>query len=344
MSSPPIQKTVKQHYVPRLYLRNFKNPDGKLWVYNKATGFILHSGESKVAFENGFYDLVDGSLEGGAAEDWNEKDRGERAMSRFDLELDRVLKLLLSEGQFVGIKNDIRNATAFAMAIQHMRTASFRDRMDQVANESMSKLSQSFIELNFPGQGHLAPTVELTDAFLRQEHINTILDYDHWRLFGDAIATHRWAFCIAPPGSSFITSDEPVSMRFHFAGQGPDFGGIKSKGVEIVYPLNIRFALVTREASLPPLPCSEAMPVQVEPDFVDYCNNLVAANSHRFIFGSSDDFGKITLFLDRNQELRQRPWGLWETKMSKLRWVKENGRRVPKQDMISQRRFLDINW
>jgi hypothetical protein len=346
MSKPKSapQKTVKQHYVPRHYLKNFKDAEGKLWVYNKESDVHFDSGETKVAFENNFYDMVDGSMEGGAAERWNDEEIGEKAITRFDQELDRVLKLLLSEGEYVGVRFDIRTATAFAMAIQHMRTAAFRERLNKSVCEGYNELARDLTKLNFPGQEHLSPTVTISEAMLKHEHVKTIFDYNHWRLFGDAISAHHWAFCIAPSGAEFITSDEPVSMRFHYAGKGLDSTGIKSKGAEIVYPLSRRFALVTREKSLPQFATTDGCPMKVTSEFVQYCNFVVAANCRRFVFGGLSDFATIRGFFDQNPKLRTRPWGQWESTSTKPRWVKENGKKQLKSYMISQLKFLDIDW
>jgi hypothetical protein len=32
-----MQRTKKQHIVPQFYLRNFTDPKGRLWVYDKVT-------------------------------------------------------------------------------------------------------------------------------------------------------------------------------------------------------------------------------------------------------------------------------------------------------------------
>ncbi len=339
------QKTVKQHFVPQLYLKNFKSSDGRLWVFNKSTGATFCSGERVVAFENGFYDLEDGSMEGGVAELWNENDQGERAMAHFDEELHRVLKLLFSEGKDIGVFPHERQAVAFAMAIQHMRTAKFREGMDQAVGESMSTFSRNLIGLNFPGQEHLAPTIDITDTMLRHEHMRMLLDPEKWRIYGDAISSLHWTFCIAPDGARFLTSDKPVSVRYHLAGKALDTTGFRSPGVEIVYPIHPKYALVAREAFLTPLTPDNGGAAIISNEQVRYCNCLVTADSQRFVIGTSKDFSDATEFLDRNPILRTRPWGLWETNMMKPRWVKTRKRKKElKQYMVSNFKYLDLDW
>ena len=158
------KKTVRQHFVPRSYLRRFKDGSGALWMYDKTNRRVVATGEDVVAGERSFYDYPADSLKDGGAEKWAEAEMGERIMQAFERELERVLKLLLSEGPHVGISLDLRYPAAFSMAIQYMRTPSFRRDLAEQNASFLQALTRDMVEDNFPGQGHLAPRILMPEA------------------------------------------------------------------------------------------------------------------------------------------------------------------------------------
>src|SRR5207253_1694116 len=58
-----MQKTIRQHYVPRFYLSRFADPaSGNLWVFDKSTNRRFETSAWNVAQERCFYDLHPDSI------------------------------------------------------------------------------------------------------------------------------------------------------------------------------------------------------------------------------------------------------------------------------------------
>jgi uncharacterized protein DUF4238 len=55
----------RNHFVPKVYLRGFCNPEGRLWVYDSLQGRVWESDPGSVAYEKNLYavELPDGSID-----------------------------------------------------------------------------------------------------------------------------------------------------------------------------------------------------------------------------------------------------------------------------------------
>jgi hypothetical protein len=339
------QKTIKQHFVPQRYLRNFKDATGVLWVYEKAKGTVFASGERAVAFEKSFYDFKAESLEDNAAEDWNENERGEKLMQHFEGELGRTLDLLLSEGPHIGVSRDVRASASFSMAIQFLRTSAFRKQLAQQQTNFFEKIFRQWTEANFPGQGHLAPKFIPGDTPLRQQHLKAMTDIDVWRMLGDGFSSHHWTFGVAPADTPFVTSDNPVSRRPHLSHLGTSYTGVRSRGIEIVYPLSSRYALILKERDYHRPPASsDGHPASLRPAEVHRLNRIVAANCDRFVFGCSSNFAEIDAFLDFNRVIRERSWERWATRLGRSRRVHRKRGTAKKQEIETYLEHVPVRW
>jgi hypothetical protein len=332
------QRTVRQHFVPRRYLRQFKDEQGALWAYRKSDGMVLRTGEDGVAFENLFYDLEDGFLAEQGAEIWNERQQGEKAMQSFEREQAQVLDLLLGEGPHVGVVPDLRTRIAFMIAIQFLRTASFRRLIAQKAANFGTSLASDLIRRSFPGKERYAPTVTLTEGALRHQHMKVLLDIRMWRMIGDSLASHHWSFVTAPTSSHFLTSDNPVSLRPHLQHMGRDFAGFGSPGIEVVYPLSQKHLIWIRERTYHRLsPHNDGCLARVDVTCARRLNRIIASNCERFVFGCSSDFSETDEFLSSNKHLRNAPYAEWRLILGKDR--KDKRRKTIKQDV---EQYLDF--
>jgi hypothetical protein len=224
MSDPKLH-----HYVPRFYLKNFCDPSGRLWVWDKVSRKVYPSSPEKVAAGTYFYrvpefigtdvdplflekDLAD--LEGRAAVIFEE----------FIPLLDTMKPL-----QFLQMGGDERWTISSYMAVQFLRTADQRDILEFIA------LSNGFYK----------------DGITTEEKVNLhaymlcaggLIEKISKRIY-DSI----WMYARNGTKTPFWTSDNPVAFKTADNKMWLKGPGILSKGSYVVFPITPNYVLYCHE-------------------------------------------------------------------------------------------------
>ncbi|MBU2580000.1 DUF4238 domain-containing protein [Patescibacteria group bacterium] len=222
------QITKKQHYVPRFYLKQFADNNGKLSVLdirNKKIG--RKRAYSGVCYEKFFYGVKTGEQDdvSQAVEDYlqNIEDKAVNAIAYFCKQV--------KDNKY--ISNNIRYDISYLMSIMWIRTDYFRQQMNRMSEDMTKKL----YGLN---AGHKDIYIKKAKELAKKQNINlsdkeikkmrkmiidgkyslTFNNAQHLHFFEDVegfanlIYAKNWRVYIVTGKYRFITSDTPVIEWF----------------------------------------------------------------------------------------------------------------------------------
>jgi hypothetical protein len=285
--------TKKQHYVPRLYLRQFADPPGsdKVWVYDKGTGKRFQTNVERIAHENYFMD-PSGNLE----------QPFEKMFGVFESLFDPVLKIIINQQDITGLTVDEKISVVAFVVAQEYRTRTYRDQMKSFYSDFRDTLPPvvyaAFIG-DAPGDDEeLARALQqaMFSNHVFKPSMNKLLRM-HWMLGVNQTSIPLW------------TSDHPVTRRnqYEFDDEVTRMlmprTGLWTPGVEVHLPLTPSLVLTLGDernwSDLPP--SGELVSVQD----VYSVNALQLSQSGRFLYSNSDDFSWATAEIEKFPSLRE---------------------------------------
>lgn len=295
------QRTKAMHYVPRGYLKLFCE-ESALWVFEKESGKKFRTGPMALAQESSFYTIR--GEDGTEATQFNEQELGEKAMQAFEEDFYGARDLVLSEGRFVGIRDDVRMRLAHGIAVQYLRTRSARDNMAATIESVMTATAEEFAVRNFGPELRGQIRGSLDEEFHGTWHMGMILDPEYRHGIASLLLEHAWILARTTDGQ-FHTSDDPV-VRWPHARRGFLSNlGFGSPGIEIIFPLSPTYAVVIREPSFhSDWAAQDGRCIEYGPEEVNRCNVLQAASAYRFIFSRVSDFAAAERFFLKNPHMR----------------------------------------
>jgi hypothetical protein len=129
--APPKKPTERQHYVPKLHLRNFAR-DGKVYVFDKSSQTRFHTSLENIGLERNFYTLpVDAP---------GDEPLVEEVLERFESVLAPVFRSILGRVEYrasisdrrVHITPRERAILGLHLVLQTVRTPSYRSNLGHV--------------------------------------------------------------------------------------------------------------------------------------------------------------------------------------------------------------------
>jgi len=300
-----VKKNQNQHYVPQFILRRFCNEDGHLHVYDKWNRQSFVASPSKIASENGFYDI---SID-------DKHITLEPMMCKIEDVALRAINAITDNISLASISSVEKNAVAYFFATQILRTRSSREMLSQM-QEGVRKIlpKKNLKESQLPA-GFFMDKEELKLVSLRNLKIANEL--------APQLVNKLWLLNQTSPDDTFYISDNPL-VRHNDQPQSPHSGnnGLASPGIQIHMPLSSSLTLsFICETLVTPfcehkdskmraddfLPILDAIdsgrPLQIEQANVEYFNSLQITRANRFIFASNDDFSLVEDMLNSNPEI-----------------------------------------
>lgn len=282
-----------QHYVPRCYLKNFANSKGQIWVYDKSADNLFASALDGVACERHFYDTekLDKAV--------GREQFVEKGLSFLEGEAATVLGGLLmklAENRFTRLHANERYFLAHFIAVQMLRTREQRIQMQQmldgVAGWVHSRLSE---EVKAASQEQIPP-LKISENELAELQGDLLTDPTVLKEHADILDAHFWIILKAVRGYTFLTSDHPACKKANMHKPFRSMSGIRSKGIEIIFPLSPEYCVCLYERTFFEKKLHQFRSVEdrvrelKDPANMDYYNHLQIMRSNRFLFGASDDF------------------------------------------------------
>ena len=224
-----MTKPKRHHFVPKAYLENFKNPvDGFLYVYDKISESYRKQRPSQVFVRNKYYQQS--WVPAGIDENIFEKKLG----SEFEPKGLNSLQKMIDQPTTL-TDDDTENIINF-IQLQRLRVP----RQAEIA-KGLAKAAVEMELLKTPkGRDTLKLGKVIIKDPIRFEFIKNTLGS-----LSPYLSRMQWEVVTAQRGSSFITSDSPVSfLNKRFV--PPNEPGIALIGTEVIFPLSISKLLVMR--------------------------------------------------------------------------------------------------
>lgn len=327
------EKTKKQHYVPRCYLKAWKIKDNnQIYVYDKVKQESRINNIEDVASERYFYDF---SLRDFLSEqdinalfdDTNGLDIDsniqlvETALSVAieDPYADFLNKILKKAGEVSNwhLKNcyflhpDYKETFSGFLAVQYVRTASVRNMIRDISDE----MSQ-FVAMMDASPNMLEEYHTLTKDEAKNIHIGMMLQEEHLSELAFYFKRLKWVLGINRTGIKLLTSDNPICTVAH-CNNGPfQMNGLASKGVEVFIPLSPECILIMLDGDYHKVIGQHDMNyIEIEnKDIIEYYNSHICMHAERSIFSSDGDFDLIYRLKEEDERLVQVPestlnWG-----------------------------------
>lgn len=300
-------RVKKQHYVPRLYLRRFASPDGRIFAFNKLAQRSYQTNIADAASETRFYDIHPDfllNLQANIANGTAEPIEAEQLAKVLDPQLVEhelgarearfapiLTDILASLEQKRGITTEQRWRMAEFVALQAVRTPDARKRYIDIRRSVFPEFLRQAVQTAGNPLG-----VEETLSFAYDEryasldHARLIFHPDFQKRLSLALARHGWLFGENVTSIPFYTSDTPVTKRGYFTDPGEGVGW-DAYGVEVTFPLTPRWILILLDrAAFPRMAQLDGQVVPITAELVAEYNSLQVILSQRAVFCSRGAF------------------------------------------------------
>jgi hypothetical protein len=284
-----MNKVKIQHYVPRFYLENFAFKRGKehwLYCFDKSDYRTFPVNIKNIGCEKFFYESKD------------EEQKLEKALSTLEGDSNEVFKKLLKSKSLQYLNWNEKEKIATFIVVQELRTREFREHLRSLGKEMKRVLGGKPLskaleqELKTIDSKETVRSIHLklvTDTLSgKLEMVKMILDMK-WILFENYTKIPLW------------TSDQPIN-RFNPIDNPMGNLGLKSKGIQIFFPLNHRLGISFCDAveyfTFPDkMTCIK--------DNIIFNNTLQVRSSTRHIFSNNNDFSLAKKWLDEHPEFKK---------------------------------------
>lgn len=320
-----LADTKKEHYVPRCYLINFENINGRINVFDKVKMEQRSQSKEEIAHENYFYDLdfekqllnftstkqeeIKRDIKKLTGEnDWekiksiflNPKYVEKGYLCPIEGLYDQLLKRIISKNSNVNewvikkcysFSEEDKSLLSLFLAIQIIRTKAFRDTISQTYEKLLQTLAykQQMNDKDALSKEEFA--IKADKEFIKLEHISMMLDEENTTQFAEILANHHWMLYVNTTNTPFFTSDNPVSTIPHKQNKFMSSGALNSEGVEVVFPISPNLLLAMYERRMySSLVKDRSYCIIKESKYVDYFNRAQIINSLRCVFSPSDNF------------------------------------------------------
>lgn len=300
---------IRNHYVPRLYLKRWSDADAKVWVYrvlvpHASVPLWKRSSIASIGYHRNLYTRILTGDETDEFENWLERDfetpaaeplrkaTADERLSADDWEC--IIRLLAAQ--------DVRTP---ARLIEFLRRQ--EEQLPGLTEEVLQNVVRELSEAKRTGRKIERPPSELAEGFPTRVtteiepnaevgvlKVETVVGRSLWlwslrRLLTETykvLRTHHWTIVRPPVSMNWITSDNPVVKLNYYSNDRYDFkGGWGRKGSEILMPLSSQHLLYTRIGDRPPWLKGDRVPEALAHIF----QKLIIENSHRFVYASTED-------------------------------------------------------
>lgn len=316
--------TKKEHYVPRCYLKNFILENDKIKILDKFKIQVREQRIMDVAMENYFYDIDFEELLKKVGSDASERIKTD-LMNIVETEEWEDVKSLLDkkyiEKNFLApmeeIYNDLlqifiyksyggnnwvikhcnicseteKKYMSLFIAIQIIRTKSFRVVLGDIYTKFYQTLAYKSQMNNANALPKEAFEVEANPDFVKLQHSTMILNEEIVAEIAETLSNHIWVIYVNKTDYPFYTSDNPVTTIPHKRDKYISYGGLASRGVEIVFPISPQLLLAMYEKETHKDKFEDRQYIELSSKAkIAYYNCQQVYHSYRCVFSGKDNF------------------------------------------------------
>ena len=239
-----MNKPIRHHYVPKVYLKNFATvlkDKYRIYGYNKNKEKIQYFITDNIALEKNFY-TVD-TLEDKYA--W-EKFYANNIESKLDSILSYILKVanypvITDRAQI--LNNEQIATLSVMMTYQILRGKQARkfekELFDKKAPEILSHTKELFFGKINEETDLLLENLQFDEKVFKELAMQLSLDVDRIALFSKVLFNHNWIVYKIIGNKEFITSDNPIMIINSISGDATPFRhGIAQKQSIVYFPIS----------------------------------------------------------------------------------------------------------
>lgn len=277
-----------QHYVARLYLRQFAYEAGKnphIVAFDKTTRRTIRPSIKNIASELDFYESSDTGIE--------------RLLGKVEDGFTPAYRRLREAQSLDAIGTEDRAVIALFLAVQLIRTAEFRAQVKSTVShiDEWSKLHNHNLDPSY---------TTITEEQCRQVQISSMMTTIPG--IAELMCQMKWIRLRNQTPMPFWTSDHPISFHNPRPSEITGNLGLRCRGIQVFFPLSPTLTLCLCDwmdyGALP----NDLVTNDVQN--VIFQNDLQVRSSTRFVFSRSSDFALATAILDEYPDVAHpdRPW------------------------------------
>jgi uncharacterized protein DUF4238 len=317
-----------QHYVPKVLLRNFAEPEKKpsnekIWVFDKSNSSIFPTNLRNIAAECGFYD-IDGDDHPIATES---------VLSELEAHAARSLRKIIEERSLSSLSSEERTWLSIFCAVQFVRVPNAREKQRFLDDSIKRKVVESGGDVNSVG-GYKPMTAKDLKEFAIALIPRAAKD------FAPHLANKVCLLLETRVDDPFFVSDNPIALNNENDFRPYGNLGLAVAGIEIYFPITPTLTLTFWETSVPErlLTSVTAFRARFEriesetslrtylsgaeelisaaqtggrahcaTEVVMFLNSLQVINASRFVMSSTKNFALATRMLQEKLHLRLPP-------------------------------------
>ncbi|MDO8623254.1 MAG: DUF4238 domain-containing protein [archaeon] len=274
------EKVRLQHYVPRVYLKNFSEGSKKgyyIWVFDKKTEKIFQENIKNIALEEEFYDTIE------------EKQITENFLRDIETNFGNAINNLIDGQDLEKLGQDEIEAITEFIAAQMIRTKEVRAEVKDAAKQFLGKFG-SQLATNFKTEVEESMKKEN----LREGHKKII--FEHLETFKQIIKGKKWILISNKSKFPYWISDNPIAECNRYGDAGLD-----ALGVEIYFPISTKLCLIICD----PVAFRLEGNKKVTKDYRNIIRerDLQVRYSTRFVFSNEKNFDFARTMLKENPSL-----------------------------------------
>jgi hypothetical protein len=285
MAEHPKQTTIKQHTVPRCYLRGFADEKQNFFSFNKRYKKAKIASVGQSAQSDYFYDFDPSTLQNPDDDpQWAEK-----KFSALETRFKEVLDNFIVEAKTGEVGVEWSSYMAQSVAIQWLRTEGARDTFMEIDTKVNQAVLNQLYALNDPGMkpGKFTPGAGYEQAL----HAELIFEYDHLMAISELFWSLLWIVGRNRTEHPFYTSDEPVVRRRNPVINETSRPVPPDVGLEFAFPLNSEFLLVMLDRRMfSGLQPYERKTIDFGTEEVERYNTMQVMKSTQYVFCSMQNF------------------------------------------------------
>lgn len=281
MTGKKEAKVKLQHYVPKVYLKNFsKQIKGKYYIYcfDKLNCESFLTNIKDIAFEKEFYDKV------------SEEQETEKILRDIESKIDPIIQKIILNKNVDDLTENEKDILSEFIAYQMVRTKEEREGLKDTTKQIFKKWGNE-----------MAPNLknQVIDSMkkdsIRNLHKDIIKDISEYE---KRIRKFKWILIVNKSIFPFWTSDNPV-IKYNKIDLSP-YGnlGLDCRGFEMHIPLNSKLCLIV----------CDPKEFYHEPSkkIIKNYQNIIHERSHqvnqstRFIFSTEDKFDFAKMMIKEN--------------------------------------------
>jgi len=277
-------KVKMQHYVPRVYLKNFSKNNGKeyyIYCFDKQNNKSFQTNIKDIAFEKEFYDKI------------SEEQTTEKTLRAIEMEVGGVIPKLLKIKDIDKLSDEEKDILSEFIAYQMIRVKETREALKDTAKQFFKKY-----------EDQLAPELKnqvldsMKEESLRNIHKDIIGEMNE---FKKRIKDMKWILVINKSRFPFWTSDNPVA-EYNAIDLSP-YGniGLECLGFEMHIPIHPKIVLIICD----PRTFSHEPTNKVIKDYRQVVRerDYQVRYSTRFIFSNEANFSFAQMMLRENPKI-----------------------------------------